>query len=143
MIQKSAKVTILLLLAIASSTSAADNDARQLVQMPKMMQEHMLSNMRDHLAAINEILLSMGSGDLYMAAKVAEQRLGMSSLQSHGASQMAKYMPEGMRQMGTNMHRAASRFAMKVQEGELLPAYKSLSEVTSACVACHTAYRIR
>ena len=102
-----------------------------------------MSNMRDHLAAINEILLSMGSGDLYMAAKVAEQRLGMSSLQSHGASQMAKYMPEGMRQMGTNMHRAASRFAMKVQEGELLPAYKSLSEVTSACVACHTAYRIR
>ena len=143
MIQKSAKTTIFLLLAIASSTSAADNDARQLVQMPKMMQEHMMSNMRDHLAAINEILLSMGSGDLYMAAKVAEQRLGMMSLESHGASQMAKFMPEGMRQMGTSMHRAASRFAMKVQEGELLPAYKSLSEVTSACVACHTAYRIR
>ena len=143
MIQKSAKTTIFLLLAIASSTSAADNDARQLVQMPKMMQEHMMSNMRDHLAAINEILLSMGSGDLYMAAEIAEQRLGMSSLESHGASQMAKYMPVGMRQMGINMHRAASRFAMKVQEGELLPAYKSLSEVTSACVACHTAYRIR
>jgi hypothetical protein len=103
----------------------------------------MMSNMRDHLAAINEILLSMGSGDLYMAAKVAEQRLGMGSLQSHGASQMAKYMPEGMRQAGMSMHRAASRFAMKVQEGELLPAYRSLSEVTSACVACHTAYRIR
>ena len=64
MIQKSAKTTIFLLLAIASSTSAADNDARQLVQMPKMMQEHMMSNMRDHLAAINEILLSMGNGDL-------------------------------------------------------------------------------
>ena len=143
MIQKSAKTTIFLLLAIASSTSAADNDARQLVQMPKMMQEHMMSNMRDHLAAINEILLSMGSGDLDTAAEVAEQRLGMSSLQSHGASQMAKYMPEGMRQAGMSMHRAASRFAMKVQEGELLPAYKSLSEVTSACVACHTAYRIR
>ena len=143
MIQKSAKAIIFLLLVIACSTSAADNDARQLVQMPKMMQEHMMSNMRDHLAAINEILLSMGSGDLYMAAEIAEQRLGISSLESHGASQMAKYMPEGMRQAGMSMHRAASRFAMKVQEGELLPAYRSLSEVTSACVACHTAYRIR
>jgi hypothetical protein len=141
--QKSVKTTIFLLLAVISSISAADNDARQLVQLPKMMQEHMMSNMRDHLLAINEILSFMGSGDVDMAAEVAEQRLGMSSLQSHGASQMARYMPEGMRQMGTNMHRAASRFAMKVQEGELLPAYKSLSEVTSACVACHTAYRIR
>ena len=102
-----------------------------------------MSNMRDHLLAINEILSYMGNGDPDMAAEVAEQRLGMSSLQSHGASQMAKYMPEGMRQAGMSMHRAASRFAMKAQEGELLPAYKSLSEVTSACVACHAAYRIR
>jgi hypothetical protein len=143
MMQKSAKAIIFLLLAVTRTTSAADKDTRQLVQLPEVMQEHMMSNMRDHLVAINEILLYMGSGDLYMAAKVAEQRLGMMSLESHGASHMAKFMPEGMRQMGTSMHRAASRFAMKVQEGELLPAYKSLSEVTSACVACHTAYRIR
>jgi hypothetical protein len=128
---------------VTSSTSAADKDARQLVELPKVMQKHMMSNMRDHLVAINEILSYMGSGDLYMAAKIAEQRLGMSSLESHGASQMAKFMPEGMRQAGVSMHRAASRFAMKAQEGELLPAYKSLSEVISACVACHTAYRIR
>ena len=141
--QKSVKAIICLLLAITCTTSAADNDTRQLVQLPKMMQEHMMSNMRDHLLAINEILSYMGSGDLDMAAEVAEQRLGMSSLQSHGASHIAKFMPEGMRQAGMSMHRAASRFAMKAQEGELLPAYRSLSEVTSACVACHTAYRIR
>jgi len=41
-----------------------------------------------------------------------------------------------MRQAGTSMHRAASRFALKVQEGDILPAYNALSEVTSACVAC-------
>jgi hypothetical protein len=52
-------------------------------------------------------------------------------------------MPEGMRQAGTSMHRAASRFALRAQEGEALPAYSALAEVTSACVACHTNYRIR
>jgi cytochrome c556 len=41
------------------------------------------------------------------------------------------------------MHRAASRFALKAQEGEVLPAYKALSEITAACVACHSGYRIR
>jgi len=108
-----------------------------------MMQQHMLSNMRDHLTALNEILVNMGKGELDKAADIAEQRLGMSSLESHGASHMAGFMPEGMRDAGTHMHSAASRFALIAQEGELLPAYQALSELTSACVACHSGYRIR
>ena len=48
-----------------------------------------------------------------------------------------------MRQAGTSMHRAAGRFALKAQEGEVLSAYNALTEITSACVACHSGYRIR
>ena len=108
-----------------------------------MMQQHMLSNMRDHLAAINEILVYLDKDELEKAAETAEYRLGMSSLKSHGASHMAKFMPEGMRHAGTTMHKAASRFALKAQEGEALPAYKALSAITAACVACHSGYRVK
>lgn len=108
-----------------------------------MMQQHMMSNMRDHLAAINEILVLLGNGELDKAAETAEFRLGMSSLESHGASHLARFMPGEMRRAGTAMHRAASRFALKTQEGEVLPAYRALSDITSACVACHSGYRIR
>jgi hypothetical protein len=104
-------ITAILLLSV-SSISVADEDSRQLVDLPEMMQQHMMSNMRDHLVAINEILINMGKGQLEQAAEVAESRLGMSSLESHGASHMAKFMPEGMRQAGTSMHRAASRFVL-------------------------------
>jgi len=138
-----AQSAALMPLVLTSSISIADNDTRQLVQLPEMMQQHMMSNMRDHLVAINAILVNMGNGEMDKAAEIAEQRLGMSSLESHGASHMAKFMPEGMRHAGTSMHRAASRFALKAQEGELLPAYTVLSEVTSACVTCHSSYRIR
>jgi hypothetical protein len=131
------------LLVFVSNISIADEDSRQLVELPDMMQQHMMSNMRDHLVTINEILIDMANGQLDRAAEVAESRLGMSSLESHGASHMAKFMPEGMRQAGTSMHRSASRFALKAQEGEVLPAYSALSEITSACVACHSGYRIR
>ena len=131
------------LFSILSVTSAASGDTRVLVELPEMMQQHMLSNMRDHLAAINEILVYLASEDLDKAADTAEQRLGMSSLKSHGASHMANFMPEGMRQVGTTMHKAASRFALKAQEGDALVAYNSLNEVTSACVACHSGYKIK
>jgi hypothetical protein len=134
-------VSVLLLSSVNSSVSA--DESREFVQLPEMMRQHMMSNMRDHLVAINEILIYMAAADFDKAADVAENRLGMSSLGAHGASHMAGYMPEGMRNTGTSMHKAASRFALKAQEGEPMAAYRSLTEITSACVACHAGYRIR
>ncbi len=119
----------------------AEQDVRQLVKFPDMMRTHMLGNMRDHLVALNEILTYLAADELEKAAEVAEWRLGFSSLKSHGASHMAKFMPEEMAAAGTAMHRAASQFARVAQEGEVLPAYKKLKDVTAACIACHARYR--
>lgn len=139
------KANVMVIVAgLATGNAAlAAGDSRQLVELPEMMQQHMLSNMRDHLVTLNEIMKKLSSDQLDQAATLAESRLGMSSLDLHGASHMSKFMPEGMQQAGTAMHRAASRFALKAQEGDVLSAYKSLSEVTSACVTCHSGYRIR
>ena len=124
------------------ATAAAD-DARQLVDLPERMQTHMLANMREHMAAIHEILDNMGRGELDVAAEIAENRLGMSAHGSHGAGHMGRRMPKDMARLGRSMHKAASRFALRAQEGDPLPAYRALSEVTAACVACHAGYRIR
>lgn len=140
---KNYRITVAGVALLISLNVSAGEDSRLLVQLPEMMQVHMLSNMRDHLQSLNEILIFMGNGKLDKAAEIAEQRLGMSSLDSHGASHMAQFMPKEMQQVGNNMHRAASRFALKAEEGDLLPAYKMLSDITSACVACHTAFRIK
>lgn len=131
------------ILLFVSPLSWAEKDARQMVKLPEMMQEHMLTNMRHHLESIDLILQQLSQGELDMAADTAEQRLGMSSLDKHGAEHLAKFMPEAMRNTGTGMHRAASRFALKAQEGDALLAYTALQEITAACVACHAAYRIR
>lgn len=141
--EKMMKFTVFMSLFLMSTHIVADEDTRQLVELPEMMQKHMMSNMRDHLKTISEILFHLSNNQMDKAANIAEQRIGMSSLGSHGASHMGKFMPKGMRQAGTNMHKAASRFALKAEEGELLPAYKMLAEVTATCVACHSAYRIK
>lgn len=120
---------------------------RELVRLPAPMREHMLANMRDHLAAIGEIQLALAEGAYDQAAKVAEQRLGMSSLASHGADHMAPLMPAAMREHGSAMHRAASQFAVQAQNssasGDLGPALAALARITSACVGCHAAYRVQ
>jgi len=131
------------LLIFTNNIAIADDDSRQMVELPKMMQQHMMTNMRDHLATINDILIHMANDRLDEAADIAESRLGMSALKSHNASHMAKFMPIEMQQIGSSMHRAASRFALKAQEGDPLPAYNALAEVTTSCVACHSGYRIQ
>lgn len=137
------KLTLALNLLLLSSVSWAEKDTRQMVKMPEMMQEHMLANMRQHLESIDKILAQLAAGELDKAADTAEQNLGMSSLDKHGAEHMAKFMPEGMRKAGTEMHRAASRFSLKAQEGNALSAYAALQKVTAGCVVCHAGYRIR
>jgi hypothetical protein len=134
-------------LLLPASAAEDDSDSRDLVALPATLQQHMLANMRDHLSAIAQIQDALADGDFDRAADTAEERLGMSSLSSHGAAHMARHMPERMQAIGTQMHRAASRFALLAQEASVdrdLPrALKSLAEITQQCNACHAAYRIR
>jgi hypothetical protein len=137
---------MLLALGAAGGALAAEVDRRELVVLPEMMQQHMLANMRDHLRAIAEIQDALADERFDVAKNVAEERLGVSSLASHGASHMAPYMPEPMRAIGLQMHRAASQFALIAEEasvdGDLSRALKALAAVTAQCNSCHAAYRI-
>ena len=134
---------ILTILGLPTSSFA---DSRQLVEFPEMMRDHMLENMRDHLLALTEIQQHLALEEYEKAATVAENRLGMSSLDGHGASHMSRFMPVAMQQIGTQMHKAASRFAIIVQEGGLEGSTPKIAEglegVMQQCVACHSSYRV-
>jgi cytochrome c556 len=52
--------------------------------------------------------------------------------------------------IGTQMHRAASRFVIAAQDAEMNPGreaqhkvYRALQAITENCNACHSNYRIR
>ena len=138
-------VILTIVAATCSASAPGADDARQLVSLPAPMIQHMLSNMRDHLLAVTEIQRALGAADYQRAADIAEQRIGLSSLESHGASHMAPFMPKPMQDIGTRMHKAASQFALVAQDtgadGNVSRAVGALSRVTEQCVACHAAYR--
>jgi len=134
-------------LLLVSPLRAIATDARQKIEMPAMIQEHMLNNMRDHLRALQEIQAALAKSDFDKAADIAEQRIGMSSLEKHGAAHMAPYMPKPMQDIGTQMHRAASRFSRTAQEAavkaDMGPVLDDFSTLLRQCIACHDSYRLR
>jgi hypothetical protein len=139
-----------LLFLVAGICASQAQDTRKLVRLPAPMQEHMLGNMRDHLATLNEIIGDVANSKFDEAAKIAEQRLGMSSLSLHGAAHLAPYLPKPMQDIGTSMHHAASRLVIVLQDASIAPTVdamrdinRALHEVTTACEACHAAYRVR
>ena len=140
------RIILALILTILGLPTLSFADSRQLVEFPEMMRDHMLENMRDHLLALTEIQQHLALEEYEKSATVAENRLGMSSLDGHGASHMARFMPVAMQQIGTQMHKAASRFAIIVQEGGLEGSTPKIAEglagVMQQCVACHSSYRV-
>lgn len=125
-------------------TAPADN--RTLVKFPEPLRSHTLANMRDHLMALGELQDALAKGQYDRAADVAEQRLGMSSLKTHGAHEVARFMPQGMQDAGTAMHRSASQFATIAKDasvtGDLRPALAAMARVNQTCVVCHAGYRL-
>jgi hypothetical protein len=152
-----ARIGIAALLFLLTGTGASqaqqtrqEQDTRQFVHLAAPMQEHMLSNMRDHLATLNEIIGDVANGKYDAAAKIAEARLGMSSLSLHGAAHLAPYLPKPMQDIGTSMHHAASRLVIVLQNAAVTPTAdamrdinRALYAVTTACEACHAGYRVR
>jgi hypothetical protein len=152
-----ARIGIAALLFLLTGTGASqaqqtrqEQDTRQFVHLAAPMQEHMLSNMRDHLATLNEIIGDVANGKYDAAAKIAEARLGMSSLSLHGAAHLAPYLPKPMQNIGTSMHHAASRLVIVLQNAAVTPTAdairdinRALYAVTIACEACHAGYRVR
>jgi hypothetical protein len=130
----------------AAASGASTADSRQLVELPEPVRLHTITSMRDHLLALQEITLTLSENAFDKASAIAEQRLGMSSLELHGAAHIAPFMPPGMQQIGTAMHRAASRFAIDAQNtsvnNDVRAALAALSTVMQQCITCHSSYRL-
>lgn len=122
-------------------------DPRQAVRFPEPLRSHTLTNMRDHLLALGEIQEALSRADFDRASDIAEKRLGMSSLQSHGAHDVAKFMPKAMQDAGTAMHRSASQFATVAKDasvtGDIKATLAALARVSQTCVACHAGFRMQ
>ena len=125
-------------------------DSRQLVKLPKDIEKKMLINMRDHIVALNDIVVAVLAGEYQKAQDIAEFRLGWSSLVRQGDQEVADHWAVPMQKMADEMYRSASNFVIVAQNASVeedKDSYKkvmsALQQVTSACSGCHQTFRVR
>ena len=133
--------------AVAQTQQTVPEDHRQLVTMPATAQAAQRADMLDHLAALNEILGYIAQGKLQDAAETAEKRMGESSMGKYRIALRGqgpgRFMPDAMRQLGWNMHGAATQLAKTAREGDSAKSLAALQQLTATCVACHMSFRTR
>jgi hypothetical protein len=134
-------------LAALAGTLQAAEDTRQLAAMPAAAAANLQAEMRASLLALNEIISRVVAGQLKEAGEVAEKELGLSAMGKHRSqpfdARPGPHMPPAMHAIGMDGHKAASEFARIAASGDREKTIAALPSLTSACVGCHYAYRIR
>jgi cytochrome c556 len=114
-------------------------DTRTPLPLTAMMAEHQKQNMRDHLAAVQEIVAALAADDMSAVEKAA-RRIGYSD----GMVQMCQHMgagAPGFADLALTFHRTADTIADAAQHGDRKAATAALAATLSTCVGCHAAYR--
>jgi hypothetical protein len=131
--------------AVAEDAETHITDLRTFAKLPEKAGRILREDMLDHLAVLNEINRYLAENDLQSAAEVAETGMGRSLLSKYQDQDMrpGRYMPKEMRELGWELHKAASEFAAAARQGDMNKTLVAYHHITSTCVACHYSYRSR
>lgn len=128
------------------ATGASGDEKRELVGADARTRALVLTEMRDLLFAVNQVMKGAAENDLAAIAKAA-RFVGLSHFATagdHGALPVYKTesAPLQFRQLGAKVHASFDRIAdMAEHGGKPMEIVSALAETTDNCVACHAKYR--
>jgi hypothetical protein len=125
--------------ALASHPPSAGSDARIPVPLLPRMAEHQLENMRDHLAAIQEITAALANND-FAGVERAAARIGYSEQMGQMCERMGAGAP-GFNELALNFHRTADTIGTAARQRDANATLQAVTATLQTCVGCHTVYR--
>jgi hypothetical protein len=130
--------------AVGGAPAATLKDTRALIKLKPETIGLLRADMRGMLSAFGNVLALLGDGKKKEAAAVLETELGMSAMKSHpGMMKANRELPEDVRRLGMTMHKGASTLARNIDSLPPAGIFLGMSEISSGCVSCHMAYRVR
>ena len=115
------------------------SDARQPLPLLPHMAEHQRQNMRDHLAAIQEIIATFSNND-FAGVEHAASRIGYSEEMAQMCNHMGAGAP-GFTDMAIHFHRTADTIGAAAKQRDAGATLKAVNATLQTCVSCHATYR--
>jgi hypothetical protein len=119
--------------------SLDDMDPRVAVPLLPVMAKHQKTNMRDHLLAVQEIILAAGRED-FAGIEKAAGRLGYSPQMGQMCTHMGAGA-KGFTEQALAFHHTADAIAIAARKHDRAAVMTALGSTLQTCTACHETYR--
>lgn len=114
-------------------------DTRTPVPLVPLMAHHQKQNMRDHLAAVQEIVAAVAQNDFPTIEKAAA-RIGFSETMGRMCSHMGAGAP-GFTETALRFHHDADKIGEAARQRSSTLVLTALGQTLSHCTGCHQAYK--
>ena len=114
-------------------------DSRVPLPLVPMMANHQKQNMRDHLAAVQEIILATSKND-FAAVQKAAARIGYSETMGQMCTHMGAGAP-GFTERALAFHHNADRIGEAAKKREPAAVLSALGQTLDEYTSCHAAYK--
>jgi len=115
---------------------SADN--RTSLNLSPMMKQHQLTNMRAHLAAVQEIIIQISAGNFSQASDTAHQKLGLTEEME---AMCSSFGSDTFKELGISFHKSADDLGEILEKGNTEESLAALGKTMSYCVACHAQFK--
>ncbi len=113
-------------------------DMRTSMKLSEKMKQHQLSNMREHVEAIKNIVGLMAEKKFEDASNIAHTKLGLTP----GMQAMCdRFDNEHFRELGRAFHESGDDLGDALQTKNVNASLHALNKTMQYCVECHAAYR--
>ena len=123
----------------AARASLDDIDTRVPVPLLPMMANHQKQNMRDHLLAVQEIILAANRED-FSGVEAAASRIGYSPQMEQMCTHMGAGA-NGFTEQALSFHHTADSIGAAARRQDRGAVMKALGATLQTCTACHETYR--
>ena len=113
-------------------------DARTSLELSPEMKQHQLSNMRDHLEAVNSIIGLMSENKFEDASKIAHTKLGLTPEMQQMCSMFGD---EKFMKLGFAFHKSGDDLGEALKTRKVNASLRALNKTMQYCVECHATYR--
>ncbi len=114
-------------------------DTRSPVPLLPMMAHHQKQNMRDHLVAVQEIVVALSQDD-FAGVERAAGRIGFSEQMGQQCSHMGAGAP-GFTEQALHFHHTADRISEAAREKDRARVLTELGATLQTCTACHAVWK--